>query len=444
MVFVADLHIHSKYSRATSRQLDLESLYRWAQLKGISVVGTGDFTHPTWFEELSEKLEPAEQGLYRLKDEFRVPVDEQIPDSCKRSVRFILQVEISSIYKKGDKTRKVHNLVYAPDLETAGKIRTKLDKIGNISSDGRPILGLDSRDLLEIVLESGPDAYLIPAHIWTPWFSALGSKSGFDSIEECFGDLSDHIFALETGLSSDPEMNWRLSMLDRYSLVSNSDAHSPDKLGRESNRFDTELSYPAMMNALKTGRGYLGTIEFYPEEGKYHLDGHRKCNERLEPGETKRLGGLCPVCGKPVTVGVMHRVDELADRDKAIQPKGKAGFVSLIPLTEVISEVVNVGPKSKKVMGEYYRLIRMIGPELYILQDARLSEIASAGSEILGEAVRRLRAGEVHRDAGYDGEFGVIRVFTDKERDKFYGQGVLFNKRAKSKKKPLKKNLKPS
>ncbi|RME54980.1 MAG: AAA family ATPase, partial [Deltaproteobacteria bacterium] len=312
MRFIADFHIHSHYSRATSKDLDLPHLAIWGAYKGIQVIGTGDFTHPGWYRELRETLEPAEDGLFRLKPDVMRTVHANVPPAVRGPVRFLLTVEISSIYKRGERVRKIHNVVVVPDFESVERIQRRLEKIGNIRSDGRPILGLDARDLLEIVLETSPLAYLIPAHIWTPWFSLLGSKSGFDAVEACFGDLSSEIFALETGLSSDPPMNWRLSSLDRYTLVSNSDAHSPGKLGREANLFDTELSYGAILEALKTRRGFLGTIEFFPEEGKYHLDGHRKCGVRLSPEETQEQKGRCPACGKPVTVGVMHRVATLA------------------------------------------------------------------------------------------------------------------------------------
>ena len=317
MRFHADLHIHSKYSRATSRDLDLEHLAWWAARKGIAVVGTGDFTHPAWRAELKDKLVAAEPGLFRLRDDIEKGIAEKLPPACRADVRFMLEVEISTIYKKAERTRKIHHLIYAPDFATADRISERLARIGNIASDGRPILGLDSRNLLEITLESSPDAYLVPAHIWTPWFAALGSQSGFDSIAQCYGDLSGHIFAVETGLSSDPAMNWRVSLLDRYRLASNSDAHSPGKLGREATTFDCDLDYFAIRRALATGQGYVGTVEFFPEEGKYHLDGHRKCNVRLTPAETRAHGGRCPVCGESATVGVLHRVEALADRSEA-------------------------------------------------------------------------------------------------------------------------------
>ena len=275
MRFHADLHVHSKYSRATSRDLDLEHLAEWAARKGLAVIATGDFTHPAWRAEHKGKLVPAEPGLFRLRPEIEQAVAERLPPACRTPVRFMLEVEISTIYKKAGKTRKVHHLIYAPDFATAESISERLARIGNIASDGRPILGLDSRDLLEITLTSSPDAYLIPAHIWTPWFAALGSQSGFDSIAACYGDLADQIFAVETGLSSDPPMNWRLSMLDRYRLVSNSDAHSPGKLGREATTFDCALDYFALRKALEIGQGFVGTVEFFPEEGKYQRSGLR-------------------------------------------------------------------------------------------------------------------------------------------------------------------------
>jgi DNA helicase-2/ATP-dependent DNA helicase PcrA len=440
MRFHADLHIHSKYSRATSRDLDLEHLAAWACRKGIGVVATGDFTHPAWRAELAEKLVPAEPGLFRLRDDIEAAVMATLPAACRTPVRFMLEVEISTIYKKGDRTRKVHHLIYAPDLATVDRISARLARIGNIASDGRPILGLDSRDLLEITLESDPYAYLVPAHIWTPWFAALGSQSGFDSIAECYGDLADRIFAVETGLSSDPPMNWRISFLDRYRLTSNSDAHSPGKLGREATTFDCEIDYFAIKQALQTGDGYMGTVEFFPDEGKYHLDGHRACEVRLSPKETLSHGGRCPVCGKPVTIGVEHRVETLADRSEAeAAPPATAGTVSnLVPLPEILSELVASGVKSQAVERNYDAAIGKLGSELSILQTAPVEDIARAGSSLLAEAITRLRAGQVIRDPGYDGEYGVIRLFEENELKRLTAGGMLFDaplskpKRAKS------------
>ena len=410
MYYYTDLHIHSKYSRATSKNLNLEELAIWAKKKGLSLIGTGDFTHPAWFAEIKEKLVPSDDGTFRLKPEIEREIG--------ANVKFILTVEISTIYKKWDKTRKVHHVVFSPDLQSAENFRNKLDAIGNIKSDGRPILGLDSRDLLETVLESGENSYIIPAHIWTPWFSVLGSKSGFDSIEDCYGDLSGHIFAVETGLSSDPEMNWHVSKLDKFRLVSNSDAHSASKLAREATVFDIEPNYYSIMNALKTGEGYTGTVEFFPEEGKYHEDGHRKCNICMTPEETKKHNGICPVCGKPMTIGVLYRVNELSDRKEIITPPATAGQVfSLVPLQEMIAEIRGVGASSKSVVYEYERLINTFGSEIAILQDIPVDEI-SKSSTLLGEAVSRLRQGKVIKHAGFDGEYGVIRLFEENELGK--------------------------
>ncbi len=412
MRFFADLHIHSKYSRATSRDLDLEHLAYWAARKGITVVATGDFTHPAWIAELKEKLIPAEPGLYRLRPEIAEHVRAKLPPSCPSDqVRFLLEVEISTIYKKGDKTRKVHHLIYVPNLVAAERLNSRLDKIGNLKADGRPILGLDSRHLLEIALESDPASYLVPAHIWTPWFSTLGSKSGFDSIEECYGDLSSHIFAVETGLSSDPAMNWRVSTLDRFQLVSNSDAHSPSKLGREACRFDAELNYWGIRKALECGTGFLGTVEFFPEEGKYHLDGHRSCKVRLTPEETRACNGLCPDCRMPVTIGVAHRVDELADRDHPLRPDRSPGYKSLIPFAELIAETVGTSPTSNAVKRVYDRLLHRYGPELHILEELPCETLIDRGAELVGEGLSRMRRGDVTCEAGYDGEYGVVRLF---------------------------------
>jgi len=439
MRFHADLHVHSKYSRATSRDLDLEHLAHWAARKGIGVVATGDFTHPAWCAELKDKLVPAEPGLFRLRDDIERSVAATLPAPCRNPVRFMLEVEISTIYKKGDKTRKVHHLIYAPDFATVDRINARLARIGNIASDGRPILGLDSRDLLEITLESDPGAYFIPAHIWTPWFAALGSQSGFDSIAECYGDLAQNIFAVETGLSSDPAMNWRVSFLDRFRLVSNSDAHSPGKLGREATAFDCELDYFAIRRALETGDGYAGTVEFFPEEGKYHLDGHRKCNMRLTPRETIAAGGRCPACGEPVTIGVEHRVEALADRhDERVAPPATAGAVAnLVPLPEVLSEITASGPSSKTVQHSYDKVIGTLGPELFVLQQAPVEDVARAASPLLAEALTRLRRGEVIREAGYDGEYGVIRLFEARELDRLTAGDVLFDAPVARKKKAV-------
>ncbi len=416
--FIADLHIHSRFSRATARNLNLPMLDYWAARKGLTVIGTGDFTHPQWREEISGQMVEAEDGLYRLCPELAL--------NGGGETRFVLTAEISNIYKKDGRVRKNHNLILMPDLAAASRLSERLERIGNVKSDGRPILGLDARDLLELTLDTCPEAFFIPAHIWTPWFSLLGSKSGFDSLEECFGDLTPHIHALETGLSSDPAMNWRLSGLDPYVLVSNSDAHSPDKLGREANLFDTELSYPAMVRAMKKQGGFEGTLEFFPEEGKYHMDGHRSCGCCLEPEETRARNGLCPVCGKPVTVGVMYRVLELADREPGVRPDGSAPYFSLIPLTEVMGEVLGVGPKSKKVQQCYEEALTRLGPELFILRDCPVEDITGVGGELLGLAVERMRQGKVLAHGGYDGEYGRIGLFEPGEKEILTGQKTLF------------------
>ena len=429
MEFVADLHIHSHYARATSGDLNFTELYRWAGYKGVQVVGTGDFTHGGWIAEMEECLVPAaESGLYCLRPDLAKTVAGQMPSGCQQPVRFLMTAEISSIYKKNGKTRKVHNIVCAPDLETVKKIRLELAKIGNLDSDGRPILGLDCRNLLEILLHISPDIYLIPAHIWTPWFSVLGAQSGFDDIEECFGDLTPHIFAVETGLSSDPAMNWLCSRLDRFTLVSNSDAHSAAKLAREANLFNTDLSYPALFAALKTAdpKQFLGTIEFYPEEGKYHLDGHRNCEVRWTPEESQRHNNVCPVCGKTITIGVMHRVAELADRKPGVKPPRAANYQNLVPLETILAEVLAVGPASKKVGEMYRKLLCQYGSELNILRHVPVTDLDQNQFGLLAEAIQRVRQGNLDIQAGYDGEFGTIKLFTPDEREEFTTQANFF------------------
>ncbi|MFA6093812.1 MAG: endonuclease Q family protein [Elusimicrobiota bacterium] len=415
MEFLADLHIHSRYSRACSASLCPEELHRWGLLKGLRVLATGDFTHPAWLAELEEKLTPAEEGLLRLKPELAAAVDARIPASCRGQVRFLLGTEISCIYKRGGKVRKVHNLVYVPSFAAARKLRARLEKIGNLRSDGRPILGLDSRDLLELVLDSDPRSYLVPAHAWTPHFAVFGSASGFDALEDCFGDLTQHIFSLETGLSSDPEMNWRLSALDDLSLISNSDAHSPEKLGREANIFDTELSYDGIFEPLKKKdlSRFFGTLEFFPEQGKYHVDGHRNCQVRMDPAETLRRKGLCTSCGKPVTVGVLHRVEKLADRPLGNRPASAPGFEKLVPLKDILSQALQVGPSSKKVAALYTRMLERFGPELDILRKLDMKVLESEGYALPALAIGRMRAGRASMAPGYDGEFGTVSLLSE-------------------------------
>ncbi len=419
MSFMADLHIHSHYSRAVSKNMIPESLYRWAQLKGITVVGTGDFTHPAWFAELQEKLEPAEPGLYRLKPDLAKTVDGEIPESCRAEVRFLLTSEISSIYKRHERTRKVHNMIYAPSFTAVESLNEKLGRIGNIRSDGRPILGLDSEELLRIMLERTPDSLFVPAHAWTPHFSIFGANSGFDSLEECFGELTPHIKVIETGLSSDPPMNWRLSQLEGITLISNSDAHSPSKLGRESNVLNCELSFQGIKRAFTSSdpKQFLGTIEFFPEEGKYHYDGHRNCQVRLMPDETRKYHRLCPECGKPVTVGVLHRTELLADLPSDHRPTNALPYWNLVPLVELISEVQGVGVNSKRVLEAYHRLLASLGNEFSILKDVPIFEIEHDGGKLLAIAIDRMRKGQVTIAPGYDGEYGKVRMLGQQDRE---------------------------
>lgn len=435
MNYIADLHIHSPFSRATSPESSPAGLVAWARLKGIHLIGTGDCTHPGWLRLLKEQLEPAEPGLYRLKDD--VPVPSVVPglDCTAHNVRFLLSAEISSIYKRGGATRKVHNLLYLPDFTSVEKLNARLAGIGNIESDGRPILGLDSRNLLEILLECSPEAFLVPAHIWTPWFSLFGSKSGFNSIEECFGDLSNHIFALETGLSSDPDMNRLVSGLDHCALISNSDCHSPSKLGREANIFNTGFDFYSLREALQRNNRdtFCGTIEFFPEEGKYHFDGHRECNVCLDPHESKLINNICPACNRPLTIGVHNRVLELADRDKPYYHSDSPKFHSLIPLPEILSELLQVGVSSKQVSRQYARAISRFGTEFHLLLNAEADEIAEY-EPLLSEAIIRMRQGRVIRQPGYDGAFGVIRVFESDELAQLAGQFGLFSEQRTSRK----------
>jgi len=418
--YYADLHIHSHYSRATSPACKPEGLFRWAQLKGVGVCGTGDCTHPGWLAELQEKLCEADApGLYELKSSLREAANSDVPETCRQPVRFLVTGEISSIYKRDGKVRKVHSVVLLPSLDAASRLSARLAQIGNILSDGRPILGLDPRNLLELLLETDPRAALIPAHIWTPWFSMLGSKSGFDSLEACFGDLSPHIFAVETGLSSDAPMNHRIRSLDRVALVSNSDLHSPANLGRNANRFFGKPSYDAILNGLRTKDPAVcgGTVDLFPEEGKYHLDGHRACRVRLTPEESLARDNLCPACGKELTIGVLHRVVEL-ERNQQIEAGSPSTSVLdlpprlpyryIVPLPELLAQQLGVAPTSKKVAAAYAGLLAKAGPELPLLLDADAHALGALGA--IGEALLKVRKGQVLRAGGYDGEYGTIRV----------------------------------
>lgn len=415
MKFVADFHLHSKYSRATSPQMDLENLDKWAKVKGIKVLGTGDFTHPEWFKNLKEKLEPAEAGLFKLKN------------SDSESL-FLLTTEISCIYSKNGKVRKVHVIIFTPSFLAAEKIKTHLGWIGNLKADGRPILGLDAKELVKIVLDISQDCLIIPSHAWTPWFSIFGSRSGFDSIEECFDDYSKYIYAIETGLSSNPAMNWRLSSLDKISLISCSDAHSPSKIGREANVFDTDLNYQAIGDAIKSKnpQKFLYTIEFFPEEGKYHYDGHRLCGISLSPQESKKYNNICPHCGKLLTIGVLNRVEELADRPAGSEPEGAVPFKSLVPLGEIIADSLGFLPNSKQVEGEYKNLIKKFDNELEILLNVSRKDLETATLPEVAEGITRVREGKVFIEPGYDGVYGKIRIFSQGEQKNVSRQKTLF------------------
>lgn len=402
-MYIADLHIHSRFSRATSRDCDLPHLDWWARRKGIQLIGTGDFTHPAWRAEMREQLVPAGEGVYALRE--GLTMEGTAPGAAPR---FVVTGEISCIYKRHGRTRKVHNLILLPSLEAAEELSVRLEAIGNIHSDGRPILGLDSRDLLELTLETCPEVEFIPAHIWTPHFAMFGAFSGFDTVEECFGDLADQIHGVETGLSSDPPMNWRVSALDRLSLLSHSDAHSPSRLGREADLLDTGLSYPELVQAIRTGEGLLGTLEFFPEEGKYHLDGHRNCGVCLTPAETAERGGLCPVCGKKLTIGVEHRVEDLARRQPGEGPAGAKPFVRLAPLATVLAARLGKGEQTKTVQGVYEALLAQLGPEFTVLRQTPAEAIAGLAGEAAAQGVELLRQGQVAWRPGFDGEYGKL------------------------------------
>lgn len=424
MKIIADLHIHSPYARAVSKEMTLENLDYWAKLKGINVIGTGDFTHPAWMREIKTKLEPAEAGLYKLKPGIKP----QVQGVSRQETRFVLTVEISSIYSKGGKVRRIHNLIFAPSLEAAEKINTTLGWYGNLKSDGRPILGLDSKELVKIVLNIDARCMIVPAHCWTPWFSIFGSMSGFNSAEECFDEYVKYIYAVETGLSSDPAMNWRWSQLDKLTLISNSDSHSLQRIGREANVFDTDLSYDGMVSAIKSRdpQRFLYTIEFYPEEGKYHFDGHRICKFSCGPEETKKLNKICPKCARPLTVGVMNRLEELADRPVGGKPEKTIPFKSLVPLDEIIAEAFGIGTSSKKVKDEYKNLVNKIGSEFEVLVEASKADLEVATVPEVVEGIMRVREGKIRIEPGYDGEYGKIKIFEEGEEKLLSKQRTLF------------------
>jgi len=397
MEILCDLHLHSKYSRATSKDMDVETLSLWARRKGIQVLGTGDFTHPMWLRELRSRLRPAEEGLFEYN-----------------GTRFVLTVEVSNVYPQDGKLRKVHTILLAPSFEVCERINAVLGRFGNLLVDGRPTLTISCARLVEYVMEISPRCLVIPAHAWTPWFSVFGSQSGFDSLEECFQDQVRHVRAIETGLSSDPAMNWRLSKLDGIALVSFSDAHSPTKLGREATALHAELSYDGIVGAIREGR-IAYTIEFFPEEGKYHYDGHRTCRVRLHPRETKAQGGRCPQCGRPVTIGVLHRVESLADRPEGAVPPARAPYRNLIPLDEIIAEALGQGVGTVRVREEYLKLVERFGSEFTVLMDVPLEDLGRAAHPRVVEGIRRMREGRVRIEPGYDGEFGRIHLFFEED-----------------------------
>jgi len=412
MEFIADLHLHSKYSRATSPRMDLETLSEWAEKKGIKVLGTGDFTHPFWLKGIKEKLEPAESGLFRIKGE---------------ETRFLLSSEISCIYSKRGSVRKIHIVILSPSIEITEKINSYLQGIGNLSADGRPILGLDVKELAKAVSNISEECLLVPAHVMTPWFSLFGSKSGFDSIEECFEEYSKTIFALETGLSANPSMLWRIPAGQKCGLISNSDAHSPENIGREANVFNTDINYYSILEAIKerNAEKFLYTIEFFPQEGKYHYDGHRACGLRLSPEETKKYNGICPNCGRPLTVGVLNRIEQLAVSPKGFKPKDAIPFKSLVPLKEIIAEVFGTAPGTKKVKEEQTSLINSFGNEFEILLNTPRDDLESVTVSEIAEGIIRAREGKLVIDPGYDGVYGKVRIFSQGEKKDLSKQGTL-------------------
>ena len=432
MEFVADLHLHSKYSRAVSRDMNLYNMALWGSKKGLDLLSTGDWTHPLWLREIKQELVEDTQGIFRFKDE----------NSFK--TRFILSVEISSIYSQGGKARRIHNLVFSPNIQTAEKIAAELIKKGcNLSSDGRPIIGLSSISLMELIYSISEDVLLIPCHAWTPWFALYGSNSGFDSIEECFGKYADKIYGVETGLSSDPFMNWQIKELDNRTIISNSDAHSLPKMGREATVFVTKddsaknfkPSYKDIVDAIKNDPkaklkiGY--TVEFYPEEGKYHYTGHRNCNFVQDPKQTREKGNICPVCKKTLTVGVMHRVEELSvsspfpDEISKLNQNGvkwildpsrrHPPFVKLVPLNEIIAEALRSTVSSQKVKDLFDLLCRRFGSEFEVLLKSPIKDIQKEAGDRVAEGVSKVRNGDIVILPGYDGTYGVVKIWDDKK-----------------------------
>jgi uncharacterized protein (TIGR00375 family) len=414
MKFIADFHVHSKYSRATSKDMDVENIARWANLKGIGLMGTGDFTHPFYFAELKQKLQPTGYGLLTLKQEFK----NSVGNSFQNEIHFMLTAEVSNMFQQGGSSRRVHTMIFAPSFEVVEKINDELSQFGKLGSDGRPIFGFPVKELVEIITDITDECFIVPAHAWTPWFSVFGANSGFDSLEECFQEQLKHISCIETGLSSDPQMNWRWSALDKVALISNSDAHSPNRIGREANVLDCAMSFKDIVKTIQTKdkTKFLFTIEFFPEEGKYHFDGHRNCNVLLSPAESRKHKNLCPVCGRKLTVGVMHRVEELSDRPEGFVPEGAIPCKHLIPLQEIIAEALGQGVETKGVQNEYLRLVSIFGSEFRILLDLLPEELEKNTPGKVLEGIKRVRTEDLQITPGHDGVYGKIQIFAEKEK----------------------------
>jgi uncharacterized protein (TIGR00375 family) len=420
MKFIADFHVHSKYSRATSKDMDVESMAKWASLKGVGLLGTGDFTHPFYFAELKQKLRPLGNGLFALKKEY-------CQNLSQSDINFMLTTEVSNMFQQGGGSRRIHTMIFAPSFEVVEKINNELSELGKLSSDGRPIFGFSAKELVEIITDVSDECFLVPAHAWTPWFSVFGANSGFDSIEECFEEQSKHISSIETGLSSDPQMNWRLSSLDKICLISNSDAHSPSRIGREANVFDCEMDFKEIIKTIKTKdkEKFLFTIEFFPEEGKYHFDGHRNCGILFSPTESRKNKNICPVCGRKLTVGVMHRVEALADRPEGFVPEGAIPCKHLVPLIEIIAEALNQGVETKGVENEYLKMVSTYGTEFRILLDLPLEELEKSTPPKILEGIKRVREGNINIIPGFDGVYGKIQIFEEKEKEETKQLGLF-------------------
>jgi len=420
MKFIADFHVHSKYSRATSKDMDVENMARWANLKGVSLLGTGDFTHPFYFAELKQKLQPLGNGLFTLKKEFK-------KNNSQSEIYFMLTTEVSNMFQQGGGSRRIHTMIFAPSFGIVEKINEELSQLGKLSSDGRPIFGFPAKELVEIITDVSDECFIVPAHAWTPWFSVFGANSGFDSIEECFEEQTKHISCIETGLSSDPQMNWRWSKLDKIALISNSDAHSPNRIGREANVFDGEMSFKEIVKAIRTKdkNKFLSTIEFFPEEGKYHYDGHRSCDILFSPTESRKNKNICPVCGRKLTIGVMNRVEALSDRLEGFVPDNAIPYKHLIPLIEIIAEALNQGVETKGVENEYLRLVSIFGTEYRILLDLSLEELEKSTPPKILEGIKKVREGDLSIIPGYDGVYGKIQIFGEKEKEETKQLGLF-------------------